>query len=174
MRMNTRGRYGLQLLTQLACHVTDNRPIGLRQIADRTGLPWRYLEQIARPLRRASIIKGQIGRVGGYALARQPETITLREVIEATDGPLCFMNCVDVPSVCEHSPTCASRAVWVSLTDDIRDVLERYSLADLATRPCAGCQEAAERAHDARAQRRGVQARGKAAQKKWRFMRTLE
>ncbi|MEW5981402.1 MAG: Rrf2 family transcriptional regulator [Acidobacteriota bacterium] len=174
MRMNTRGRYGIQLLTQLACHVTDNRPLGLRQVAERTGLPWRYLEQIARPLRRAALIKGRIGRVGGYSLARLPETITLREVIEATDGPLCLMNCVDLPSVCEHSPTCPSRAVWVSLTNDLRDVLSRYSLADLATRPCAECQELAERAHHARERRKAAPVRSKRPGKKWRFMRTLE
>lgn len=174
MRMNTRGRYGIQLLTQLACHITDKRPIGLRQIADRTGLPWRYLEQIARPLRRASIIKGRIGRVGGYELAREPEAITLREVIEATDGPLCLMNCVDTPAVCDHSATCPSRTMWVSLTNDIRDVLDRYSLADLATRPCAECQELAEKAHDARERRKHAPVKPRRPGKAWRFLRTME
>ena len=76
MRLNTRGRYGMQLLTQLACHIKDPRPIGLKQVAAATGLPWRYLEQIAGPLRKAALIKGRPGRTGGYNLGRLPERIS--------------------------------------------------------------------------------------------------
>ncbi|MCX6552515.1 MAG: Rrf2 family transcriptional regulator, partial [Acidobacteria bacterium] len=82
MRLNTRGRYGMQLMTQLACHINEAKPVGLKQVAVATGLPWRYLEQIAGPLRKASLIKGRPGRAGGYKLGRQPERITLREVVE--------------------------------------------------------------------------------------------
>ena len=55
MRLNTRGRYGLQLMSQLACHLNESRPVGLKEVAKTTGLPWRYLEQIAGPLRRAAL-----------------------------------------------------------------------------------------------------------------------
>lgn len=146
MRLNTRGRYGIQLMAQLACHTTQPQPLGLKLVSAATGLPWRYLEQIARPLRKAALVKGRAGRTGGYVLSRQPELITLRDVIEATSGPLCLMDCVDHPSSCEHSGTCTSRQVWLEVTEDIRQVLARYTLCDLAKRPCAGCRESAETA----------------------------
>ena len=138
MRLNTRGRYGLQLLSQLACHIDDTKPVGLKDIAKSTGLPWRYLEQIAGPLRKASLIAGRPGRAGGYKLVKPPSRITLREVMEVTSGPLRLMECVDKPDICEHSNKCASRAMWVNLTGELRGVLDRYTLDDLAQRPCAG------------------------------------
>ncbi len=150
MRMNTRGRYGIQLMTQLACRVTDPRPVGLKEIARVTGLPWRYLEQIAGSLRKASLIAGRPGRAGGHRLGRSPDLITLREVLETTTGSLSLMDCVDTPSVCDHSQTCASRHIWVTVTQELRDVLDRYTLSDLAMRPCAGCRAAAAKARDTR------------------------
>jgi len=143
MRLNTRGRYGLQLMAQLACHATLYEPLGLKHVARSTGLPWRYLEQIARPLRKAALIKGRAGRTGGYTLTRPPDGITLRDVIEATAGPICLMDCVDRPESCAQSPTCTSRSVWLAVTNDIRGVLARYTICDLAKRPCEGCRDEA-------------------------------
>lgn len=163
MRLNTRGRYGIQLMAQLACHVTPAAPVGLKEVAGSTGLPWRYLEQITRPLRKASLVRGRPGRTGGYVLARQPERITLRDVIEATSGPICLMDCVDHPESCERSDSCTSRQVWQAVTEDIRAVLACYTVCDLAKRPCAGCREAASAARTARTtQRKKPRKAGKA------------
>ncbi|MCX6543368.1 MAG: Rrf2 family transcriptional regulator [Acidobacteria bacterium] len=174
MRLNTRGRYGLQLLTQLACHVKDPKPVGLKQVAAATGLPWRYLEQIAGPLRKAALIKGRPGRTGGYVLGRLPDRISLREVIESGVGPLCLMDCVDLPSMCDQSPGCSSRQVWVKVTRELRDVLDRFTLADLANRPCSGLRDAAKRARGARKTAAKPPARGGRSAKKWRFVRSYE
>lgn len=173
MRLNTRGRYGLQLMSQLACHLDESRPVGLKEIARATGLPWRYLEQIAGPLRRASLIKGRPGRTGGYKLGRPPERITLRDVVEVTSGPVRLMDCVDKPDSCEHSNKCTSRAMWVNLTGELRGVLDQYTLNDLAQRPCAGCRTTAERAHGLRTTLKPP-SRGRGASKRWKYMRSLE
>lgn len=173
MRLNTRGRYGLQLMSQLACHLDDADPVGLKAIARTTGLPWRYLEQIAGPLRRAALIKGRPGRAGGYKLARQPARITLREVMEVTAGPLRLMECVDKPETCGQSNKCASRAMWVNLTGELRGVLDRYTLDDLAQRPCAGCRQTAARARGLRTTAK-TPSRGRGASRRWKYMRSLE
>jgi Rrf2 family protein len=154
VRLNTRDRYGLQLMTQLACHCHEPKLVGLRDVAKTTGLPWRYLEQIARPLRKAALIQGRPGRSGGYSLGRTPERITLRDVTEVTSGPLRLMDCVDKPGTCVHSSLCAARTMWVKVTGEVRDVLNRYTLGDLAKRPCAGCRASAERARESRAKAR--------------------
>ena len=174
MRLNTRGRYGMQLLAQLACHVKDPKPVGLKQVAAATGLPWRYLEQIAGPLRKAALIKGRPGRTGGYTLGRLPERISLREVVESSVGPLCLMECVDAPAMCDQGPTCPSRQVWVKVTRELRDVLDRFTLADLSSRPCSGSRAAAQRARGARKAAAKPPARGGRSAKKWRFVRSSE
>jgi Rrf2 family protein len=171
--LNTRGRYGLQLLSQLACHQDESKPVGLKDIAKSTGLPWRYLEQIAGPLRRAALIEGRPGRAGGYKLVRPPSSITLREVMEVTAGPLRLMECVDKPETCEKSNKCTSRAMWVNLTGELRGVLDRYTLDDLAQRPCAGCRATAARARGLRTTVKPP-ARGRGASKRWKYMRSLE
>jgi Rrf2 family protein len=173
VRLNTRGRYGLQLLSQLACHLDDTKPVGLKDIAKSTGLPWRYLEQIAGPLRKASLIAGRPGRAGGYKLVKPPSRITLREVMEVTSGPLRLMECVDKPDICEHSNKCASRAMWVNLTGELRGVLDRYTLDDLAQRPCAGCRATAARARGLRTAVKPP-SRGRGASRRWKYMRSLE
>jgi Rrf2 family protein len=174
VRLNTRGRYGMQLLTQLACHVKDPAPVGLKQVAAATGLPWRYLEQIAGPLRKAALIKGRPGRTGGYTLGRLPDRISLREVIESSVGPLCLMECVDVPAMCDQSPGCLSRGVWVKVTRELREVLDRFTLADLTSRPCSGCRATAQRARGVRKAAANSTARVARSAKKWRFVRSYE
>ena len=172
MRLNTRGRYGIQLMAQLACQSTEAGALGLKHVSAATGLPWRYLEQIARPLRQAGLVRGRAGRTGGYVLARQPEQITLRDVLEATSGPLCLMDCVDDPSACERTSSCTSRQVWLAVTEDIRQVLARYTLCDLAKRPCSGCREAAETAREHRTERAAAPKRVKAATRRARATRS--
>lgn len=149
MRLNTRGRYGIQLMTQLACQASRTEPLGLKSVAAATGLPFRYLEQIARPLRAAALVKGRAGRTGGYVLARAAGRITLGEVLDVTAGPIRLMACVDAPDVCTHSRGCTSRQVWLAITADMREVLARYSLCDLAKRPCTECRSDGETARDA-------------------------
>jgi Rrf2 family protein len=173
VRLNTRGRYGLQLLSQLACHLDEARPVGLKEVAKATGLPWRYLEQIAGPLRRAALIKGRPGRAGGYTLSRPPKRITLREVMEVTAGPLRLMECVDKPDSCARSNKCASRAMWVNLTGELRGVLDRYTLDELAQGPCTGCRDTAARARGIRTAAK-TPARGRGASKRWKYMRSPE
>ena len=146
---------------------------GLKQVASATGPPWRYLEQIAGPLGKASLIKGRPGRAGGYRLGHQPERITLCSVIETASGAIRLMDCVDTSEGCEHSPTCTSRNVSLALTTDMRGVLDRYTPGDLALRPCAGCREAAVKARGARKNTKAP-ARGRGSSRQWKFMRSYE
>jgi Rrf2 family protein len=63
-------------------------PVRIREIALRQGIPARYLEQIFQRLRRAGLVTSKRGPGGGYLLARAAAEITLRDVVEAVEGPL--------------------------------------------------------------------------------------
>ncbi len=66
----------------------QGEPVRIREIGVRHGIPPRYLEQIFQRLRRAGLVTSKRGPGGGYLLARPAAEITLREVVEAVEGPL--------------------------------------------------------------------------------------
>jgi Rrf2 family iron-sulfur cluster assembly transcriptional regulator len=86
-------RFSLQVQYAI-CGVFDlaynghGQPVQIRVISERQGIPARYLEQIFGRLRRREIVTSKRGPGGGYTLARSAANITLREVVEAVEGPL--------------------------------------------------------------------------------------
>src|SRR6186997_3338072 len=88
VRVSTRGDYASRALLSLALHADESGPTSVRDIAERTGLPQPYLEQILLALKGAGIVRSKRGVGGGYVLAREPSQITLGEIVSAVDGPI--------------------------------------------------------------------------------------
>src|SRR5262249_39601419 len=87
MKVSTRGDYASRALLSLALH-DDAGPTSVRDIAERTGLPQPYLEQILLALKGAGLVRSKRGVGGGYVLAREPNDITLGQIVAAVDGPI--------------------------------------------------------------------------------------
>ncbi len=87
MRLALRAHYAICGLFNLAYN-GQGEPVGIRAISERQAIPARYLEQIFQRLRRAGLVASRRGPGGGYVLARPASEITLREVVEAVEGPL--------------------------------------------------------------------------------------
>ena len=87
MRLSLQVHYAICGIFDLAYN-GQGQLVQVRVIGERQGIPTRYLEQIFQRLRRADLIIGKRGPGGGYTLARPPARITLREVVEAVEGPL--------------------------------------------------------------------------------------
>jgi Rrf2 family transcriptional regulator, iron-sulfur cluster assembly transcription factor len=87
MRLSQKAQYAICGMFDLAYNGQGD-PIQVRVIGARQRIPQRYLEQIFQRLRRADLIRGKRGPGGGYVLARSPSSITLREIVEAVDGPI--------------------------------------------------------------------------------------
>ena len=112
----------------------DDGPVTGRDLATREQLPADYIEQILLRLRRAGIVRSTRGARGGYALARPPETITVREVIAASELTTFDVHCLTHPveeERCSASHSCSIRPVWMMLQRKIDDVLDSVRLADL-------------------------------------------
>ena len=88
MKVSTRGDYASRALLSLALHADESGPTSVRDIAERTGLPQPYLEQILLALKGAGLVRSKRGVGGGYVLARPPAEITLAEIVSAVDGPI--------------------------------------------------------------------------------------
>ena len=87
MKGSAKGRYGLQFMVELALQV-GNGPILVDTIAERQGLPPKFLRVLLGPLKSAGLVKVQRGPSGGCELARHPSHISALQVIEALEGPL--------------------------------------------------------------------------------------
>jgi Rrf2 family cysteine metabolism transcriptional repressor len=120
------------MMLEIARFSDDETPVSLQDIASWTGISRRYLEQLTIPLKAAQLLRGHSGRGGGYSLTRQPAAIKVGEVLAAAMGPLSLVECVATEGICGRAGACECRVLWSLLTERMRDVLDEYSLADLA------------------------------------------
>ena len=136
MKVSTRGDYASRALLSLALHGATQAPTSVRDIAERTALPQPYLEQILLALKGAGLVRSKRGVGGGYVLAREPEEISLAQIVAAVDGPIVAGD-FGVPhenGACDHEGQCILLAVWAEVGEQIRDKLQNLTLADMAAR----------------------------------------
>lgn len=130
MRISTRGSYALEAVMAIAL-LPSEQPVSIREISDRTKISDNYLEQIFTLLRKSGIISSSRGAYGGYRLARPAATISVGDVLRATEKALSPVACVDTPEVCEKNSYCVTRNVWCKLQCAIGDTVDHLNLADL-------------------------------------------
>lgn len=134
MKVSTRGDYASRALLSLALNRAAGGPTTVRDIAERTGLPQPYLEQILLALKGAGLVRSKRGVGGGYVLARDPSEISLAEIIRAVDGPIVLGDFAEphTGGACDHEGQCVLLNIWHVVGDQMRQLLEAYSLADIA------------------------------------------
>ncbi|TAN24798.1 MAG: Rrf2 family transcriptional regulator [Actinomycetota bacterium] len=136
MKVSTRGDYASRALLSLALHSDDSGPTSVKDVADRTGLPQPYLEQILLALKGAGLVRSKRGVGGGYVLARKPIEITLAQIVSAVDGPIVAGD-FGLPhenGACEHEGQCVLLAVWESVGEHMRKHLNSFTLEDMVKR----------------------------------------
>jgi len=134
VKVSTRGDYASRALLSLALHADESGPTSVRDIAERTGLPQPYLEQILLALKGAGIVRSKRGVGGGYILAREPALITLGEIVSAVDGPIAVgdFGAPHEDGACDHEGQCVLLAIWAEVGDHMRKYLDSWTLADIA------------------------------------------
>lgn len=135
MKVSTRGDYASRALLSLALHQDAPGPTSVRDIAERTGLPQPYLEQILLALKGAGLVKSKRGVGGGYVLARSPDEISLATIISAVDGPIAVGDFGEPHQngACDHEGQCVLLAIWAKVGEHMRRHLETLTLADIAS-----------------------------------------
>ena len=130
MKLSTKSRYGTRFLIELAEHYNEG-PVQTGYIAEKQGISMKYLEQIIIPLRKANLIKSTRGRNGGHMLARPPEEINMREVLEVLEEGIDIAGCVNNPDFCKRSVDCKSRDLWEIATAAIYEKLNSLKLSEI-------------------------------------------
>jgi Rrf2 family iron-sulfur cluster assembly transcriptional regulator len=136
VKVSTRGDYASRALLSLALHAEREGPTSVRDIAERTGLPQPYLEQILLALKGAGLVRSKRGVGGGYVLARTPAEITLGEIVSAVDGPI-VVGDFGLPhenGACDHEGQCVLLDVWADVGEHMRRHLDSFTLADCVDR----------------------------------------
>jgi Rrf2 family protein len=136
VKVSTRGDYASRALLSLALHGGAQGPTSVRDIAERTGLPQPYLEQILLALKGAGLVRSKRGVGGGYVLARPPERITLGEIVSAVDGPIVAgdFGRPHENGACGHEGQCVLLAVWADVGEHMREHLDSFTLEDMVRR----------------------------------------
>jgi len=120
-------------MLDLALHYGEG-PILLRDIAERQGISEKYLWQLINPLKTTGLVNSQRGAHGGYVLGKAPEAISLKAILQILEGPLCLVDCVDNPALCERAPSCISRDIWGEASKNMQQTLEDTTLAAMVER----------------------------------------
>jgi Rrf2 family protein len=132
MRLSTRVRYGARALLDIALHLGEG-PVSVQQIADRQGVPAKYLEQVLSALQAGGLVRSVRGRHGGYTLVRPPGEITVRDVYVVLEGDEPPAPCAD-GLACGRSAQCAMRDVWSNMHEAMMGALASATFAELAAR----------------------------------------
>ncbi len=130
MELNTRGRYAVMAMADLAKHGA-NEPVPLSQIAERQKLSLAYLEQLFAQLRRDGLVDSARGRSGGYRLGKPANEIHIAEIMKAVEEETRMTRCVGDEGACLGETRCLTHNLWRALGDHIASFLRSVTLQDV-------------------------------------------
>jgi len=130
MKLSTKSRYGTRAMIEIARHY-GGEPVKRRAITEIQRIPDSYLENILTSLKESGLILTIRGARGGYHLAKPPEDVTVLDVVEALQGPVRPVPCVDDVFICAIRQNCTIQHVWEEMYQAMQNVLAGYTLKEL-------------------------------------------
>jgi Rrf2 family protein len=131
VHVTAKADYAIRAVVELADSAQDS-PRKVDDVARAQGIPVSFLENILTQLRSSGIVRSQRGPEGGYWLAQPPDQVNLAQIIRAVEGPLVGIR-GQRPEEIEYVGSSESlQQVWIALRANLRGVLERVSVADVA------------------------------------------
>jgi Rrf2 family protein len=114
----------------LARH-NNQGPVQIGEISKRQDISVKYLEQLIRPLKQANLVESVRGPKGGHMLAKNPEEITLGQIVRLFEGQSDLVECVSNPEKCNMADDCQVRLAWQDATRVLYEKLDSTTIADL-------------------------------------------
>lgn len=133
MKISTKGRYALRLMLDLALQKSE-RPIALKEVAERQEISDKYLEQIVIQLSKSKLVRSVRGAGGGYLLTRRPEEYTVGEILRQLEGDLAPVSCLSDGTCCERAEHCVTVEIWQEIQTAVSSVVDHTTLQDLVDR----------------------------------------
>jgi len=138
MRMRKLTDYAIVLLSHLALD-RQNSLHSARDLAAAAHVPIPTVNKLLKKLSRAGVLVAHRGTNGGYSLAREPDAISVAQVIAALEGPISVTECgTEIPGQCSLESLCPVRSSWQNINRAIRGALEGLSISDMVRPPPKG------------------------------------
>jgi Rrf2 family protein len=132
VKVSAKADYAVRAAVELAAAQPQGGLVRAEAIATAQGIPQRFLENILSELRNAGLVQSQRGVEGGHRLNKPAAEISVADVIRAVDGPLAAVRGERPESVSYTGAAEPLQRVWIAVRHNLREVLERVTLADLA------------------------------------------
>jgi Rrf2 family protein len=137
MSISTKGRYATRIVVLLASRAGSGRPVTKYEVAEAEGISPEYVQQLMSRLKIAGLVVSHRGTTGGFSIGRDPATITVGEVLRATEGKVAPAPCY-TEHHCEREDACPTRPVWDEAARLLNDLFERTTVADLVAASTEG------------------------------------
>ena len=132
MRISAKADYAVRAVVELA-GTADAGPVKAERVANAQDIPLNFLENILGELRHAGIVRSHRGAEGGFRLARPAEQITIADVIRAVEGPLATVRGGPPEDLTYTGQATELARVWIAVRKSLRAVVERVTVADVAS-----------------------------------------
>ncbi len=133
MNLSTKGRYAVRAMLDLALQPTKG-PVMIKDISQRQEISDLYLEQLFNRLKTFGLLRSIRGPKGGFMLSKPAADIRLIDILQAIEGPIAPVECVDNATLCARAEICTTRDVWIEIKKAMVKVLESTTLQDLVKR----------------------------------------
>jgi FeS assembly SUF system regulator len=121
--------YGIVLMSYLASEQSEQH--SAHALAGAVQVPLPTVRKVLKALSNGGLLVSERGATGGYSLSRQPETISVAEIITAVEGPIALTECVSNESQCEQENHCAVQTNWSRINDAVFSALDEVKLSDM-------------------------------------------
>ena len=127
VRLTRAGEYAIRGMIYLAQQTPDDLTL-IADIAKAEKVSGSFLAKIFQTLSKAGLVESQRGAAGGVSLGRAPDQISLKDIVEAVEGPLALNRCLEADDPCEKAADCPLASVWREAQERLLAVLEAATL----------------------------------------------
>ena len=132
MKFNTKTRYGVRVVFELALNEDREGGTLQKEIAESQDVSIKYLDQIISSLKRAGLISNIAGKKSGYVLARPANEISIYDVYSAFEDNLAIIDCLLTEGECPRKGMCVMKDYWCDLNETIRNSMMSMNIELMA------------------------------------------
>ncbi len=132
MKLNTKIRYGLRTMVEIALHNHAETGILQKTIADKQQISNKYLDHIIPALKSKGLISNVHGKKSGYQLMVKPEHITVYDIYQAFENELNIVDDITEQNNCDKQNSCAALEMWMELNHLQINYMKSKTLKDIS------------------------------------------
>lgn len=131
MQLTRAADYAVRAMIHMAAMPPHERAL-LPTLARATGTPESFLSKVLQTLCRAGLINSRRGQSGGFKILPRGREASMREVIEAIDGPIYINLCMISGASCDRKSYCPAHPVWSKAQEAMLSILDTATIAAMA------------------------------------------